>query len=71
MNKPERLTLASSVLSFIMAYYMRTSWLSQSICDNIDQITRNFIWGGSNDKGIHLVGWSNISHPKFLGGLDI
>ncbi|GAU42452.1 hypothetical protein TSUD_235210 [Trifolium subterraneum] len=30
----------------------------QSICDSIDQITRNFIWRDFNNKGIHLVGWN-------------
>ena len=67
LSKPGRLTLASSVLSSISAYYMQTSWLPQSICDSLDKTTRNFIWRGSNDKGIHLVGWSKITRPKFLG----
>ena len=71
LNKPGRLTLASSVLSSIPSYYMQISWLPQSICDNIDQTTWNVIWRGTNDKGVHLVGWKKISHPKSLGGLGI
>ena len=71
LNKPGRLALASSVLSSIPAYYMQINWLPQSICDNIDHATYNFIWRGPNDKGIHLVGWNKIARPKHLGGLDI
>jgi hypothetical protein len=64
LNKPVRLTLASSVLSCISSYYMQIVWLPQSICDTIDQTTRNFIWRNNNNKGIHFVGWNKISHPK-------
>lgn len=71
LNKPGRLTLASSVLSAIPSYYMQITWLPQNICDSIDQTTRNFIWRYSNNKGIHLVGWNKIAHPKHLGGLGI
>ena len=35
---------------------MQLAWLFQGICDSIDQTTRNFIWRGNNNKGIHLVG---------------
>lgn len=71
LNKLGRLTLASSVLSSIPSYYMQISWLPQFICDNIDQTTMILIWRGSNEKGIHLVGWSKIARPKFLGGIGI
>ncbi|XP_024636248.1 uncharacterized protein [Medicago truncatula] len=71
LNKPGRLTLASSVLSAIPSYYMQITWLPQNICDSIDQTTRNFIWRDSNNKGIHLVGWNKITRPKHLGGLGI
>lgn len=71
LNKPGGLALASSVLSSIPSYYMQINWLPQSICDSIDQTTRNFIWRGSNGKGIHLVGWEKIAKPKIMGGLGI
>lgn len=71
LNKTGRLTLANSVLSSIPSYFMQINWLPQSICDNIDQTTRNFIWRGTNNKGIHLVNWKKISLPKNLGGLGI
>lgn len=71
LNKPGRLTLASSVLSSIPSYYMQIAWLPQSICDSIDQTTRNFIWRDSSNKGVHLVGLSKIARPKNQGDLGI
>jgi hypothetical protein len=50
---------------------MQIAWLPQRIRDSIDQSTRNFLWKDSNNKGIHLVGWNKIAHPKNLGGLGI
>jgi len=50
---------------------MQINWLPQSVCDNIDQVTRNFIWRDSNNKGIHLVGWEKIIKPKDSGSLGI
>ena len=69
LNKPGRLTLASSVLSSIPSYYIQINWLPQSICDSIDKTTRNFIWKGTNNKGINLVNWNTVTTPKHLGGL--
>ena len=71
LNRPGKLALASSVLSSIPTYYMQINWLPQSLCESIDQTTRNFIWKGANDKGVHLVGWKKIAKPKHLGGLGI
>ena len=71
LNKPGRLTLASSVLSSIPSYYMQINWLPQSICDSIDKTTRDFIWKGTNNKGINLVNWHKVTTPKHLGGLGI
>ena len=71
LKKPGRLTLASSVLSSIPSYYMQINWLPQHLCDNIDKTTRDFIWKGTNNKGINLVNWQKVTSPKHLGGLGI
>jgi len=71
LNKAGRLTLVSSVLSSIPAYYMQINWLPQNICDNIDQTTRNFIWKGNNNKCVHHVNWQKVTTPKQYGGLGI
>jgi ribonuclease HI len=71
LNKAGRLTLVKSVLNSIPNYYMQVAWLPQTTCDFIDRTTRNFLWKGSSNKGIHLVGWDKITKPKKLGGLGI
>ncbi|XP_039684948.1 uncharacterized protein [Medicago truncatula] len=71
LNRIGRVTLATSVLSSIPTYYMQINWLPQSICDSIDQTTRNFIWKGANNTGIHLVNWKTITSEKQNGGLGI
>jgi hypothetical protein len=71
LNKAGRMTLVKSVLNAIPNYYMQVNWLPQTTCDKIDQLARNFLWKGSSNKGIHLVGWDKITKPKNLGGLGI
>jgi hypothetical protein len=71
LNKPGRVTLAKSVLNSIPTYYMQISWLPSSICSKIDQTTRNFIWKGHTNKGIHLVKWQTITQAKKDGGLGV
>ncbi|GAU22350.1 hypothetical protein TSUD_106780 [Trifolium subterraneum] len=71
LNKAGRMTLVKSVLNSILNYYMQIAWLPQTTCDFIDKMGRNFIWKGSSDTGIHLVGWDKITKAKKLGGLGI
>ncbi|MCI14329.1 RNA-directed DNA polymerase (Reverse transcriptase), partial [Trifolium medium] len=71
LNKAGRMTLVKSVLNSIPNYYMQIAWLPQTTCDFIDRMARNFLWKGSSDTGIHLVGWDKITKPKKLGGLGI
>ncbi|PNX65320.1 hypothetical protein L195_g054480, partial [Trifolium pratense] len=49
----------------------QVAWLPQSTCDSIDKMARNFLWKGTSNMGIHLVGWDKITKPKKLGGLGI
>lgn len=44
---------------------------AQSVCDHIDRIARDFVWKGSQDRGIHLVGWNTITKNRQCGGLGI
>jgi hypothetical protein len=50
---------------------MQVAWLPQTTCDSIDRMARNFLWKGSSNTGIHLVGWDKITKPKKVGGLGI
>jgi hypothetical protein len=71
LNKAGRLALVQSVLTSIPTYYMQLSWLPTTICDYMDRTSRNFLWRGTNDRGIHLVGWEKITQSRKLGGLGI
>lgn len=71
LNRAGRMTLASSILSTIPSYYMQVCGLPQSVCDHIDKISRDFIWKGSQNKGINLVNWQKVSMPKVSKGLGI
>ncbi|XP_056697578.1 uncharacterized protein [Spinacia oleracea] len=67
-----RATLVQSCLSPMPYYAMQTTKLPRSTCDEIDRISRRFLWGGSEEKKkIHLVSWDTITKPKQLGGLGI
>lgn len=67
-----RITLTQAVTSTIASYTMQTMDLPVSVCDKIDKINRNFVWGDMEDKKrMHLVGWHKICKPKDNGGLGI
>lgn len=67
-----RTTLIKSVLSTLPAYNMQTNLLPAAICDQIDKINRNFLWGDSPDKKkIHLIKWERVCGPIAEGGLGI
>lgn len=51
---------------------MQTTKLPRATCDEIDRISRRFLWGGSEDRRkMHLVSWDIVTKPKNLGGLGI
>ncbi|XP_061375671.1 uncharacterized protein LOC133317799 [Gastrolobium bilobum] len=44
--------------------------LPLGVCNEIEKITRNFIWGSSQSQGkVHLVSWNRVCRPKKDGGL--
>ena len=56
VSRAGRRTLAQSVLNAIPVYIMQTVLLPASICQDIDRLVRNFIWGGSEDASHgHLI----------------
>ncbi|VVA40999.1 PREDICTED: reverse mRNAase, partial [Prunus dulcis] len=67
-----RITLLQSVTAAIPIYTMQTAKLPMSVCDKLDQLNRNFLWGHtSNTSKIHLVNWEQVCKPKIVGGLGI
>jgi hypothetical protein len=67
-----RVVLIQSVTSSLPAYYMQNTALPSSICNELDRLNRNFLWGSSNErKKMHLVSWEKVCRPKGEGGLGI
>ncbi|XP_028055196.1 uncharacterized protein LOC114259389 [Camellia sinensis] len=67
-----RATLIQSVTSAIPSYNMQTMELPRKLCDEIDKLNGNFLWGDSeNHKKVHLVNWDSVCKRKVEGGLGI
>ena len=55
-------------------YPMQSFWVPQSICAEIDRITKIYIlWVKSYNmiKGMHLIGWNTMSLPRHMVGLGL
>ncbi|KAI5333292.1 hypothetical protein L3X38_023423 [Prunus dulcis] len=67
-----RATLIKAVTASIPIYTMKMTKLSASICEELDKLNRNFLWGGSEKKNkIHLCQWNLACRPKSKGGLGL
>ncbi|MCH87824.1 ribonuclease H, partial [Trifolium medium] len=45
-----RITLTRSVLAALPTYVMQTTLLPQGVCNKIEKLMRNFIWGSTDEK---------------------
>ena len=67
-----RTVLVKSVMLAIPNYVMQGEALPIHLCEKLDKINRDFLWGSTREKKkLHLVGWSKIIKPKEEGGLGI
>ena len=67
-----RATLIQAVTSAMPSYAMQTTALPANVCESIDKINRNFLWGDSSDqRKFHLVKWDEVCKSKRDGGLGI
>ncbi|XP_028099143.1 uncharacterized protein LOC114298722 [Camellia sinensis] len=67
-----RATLIQSVSFVLPAYTTQTMELPIKVCNEIDRLNMNFLWGDTlGKKRIHLVKWDDVCKPKKLGGLGI
>ncbi|CAL2267138.1 unnamed protein product [Prunus armeniaca] len=71
-----RLTLLQSVTSAIPIYSMQSAKLPVSICQKLDQLNRNFLWGHTTDQAKRLLQreqglWAQVFNAKYLRHYDI
>ena len=67
-----RMVLIKSVMSVIPNYVMEGVTLPVHICDKLDKVNRDFLWGSTNEKRrMHMVGWSKVIKSKDDGGLGM
>ncbi|KAL0011900.1 hypothetical protein SO802_007008 [Lithocarpus litseifolius] len=67
-----RAVLIKSVMSTIPNHIMQGVALPTHICDKLDKVNRDFLWGSTTERRkLHLVGWNKIVKPKEDGGLGI
>lgn len=72
LNKAGKICLVKSVTSSIPIYPMQTHFLPKSVCNQIDSLTRQFIWGKEgNTRSWNLVNWEVLTSPTDCGGLGI
>ena len=64
--------LVKSVMSTILNYVMQATAPPTHLCEKLDKINRDFLWGSTSEKRrLHLVGWNKIIRSKERGGLGI
>lgn len=67
-----RVTLAQLILNALPMYSLQTNLLPASLCDDIEVLTRKFVWGSTEDQNkVHLVSWDQVCQPKEIGGLGL
>ncbi|RVW40194.1 Transposon TX1 uncharacterized 149 kDa protein [Vitis vinifera] len=72
LSKGGRATLIRSTLSNLPIYYMSVLSLPSSVRRRLEQIQRDFLWGGGSlERKPHLVRWKVVCLSKKKGGLGI
>lgn len=67
-----RLVYLQAISSAIPIYSMQTVQFPISICDKLDKMNRDFLWGhNETSTKVHLVKWGFVCKPKFMGGLGL
>ncbi|KAF7833203.1 putative ribonuclease H protein At1g65750 family [Senna tora] len=67
-----RLTLSKAVIKAIPSFYMQMSLLPKKVCNEIESLSRYFIWGSNFEKKKpHLLAWDKVWKPKCFGGTGL
>ncbi|CAL1382969.1 unnamed protein product [Linum trigynum] len=72
LSLASRITMVRSVASSMAVYPMFSELLPASVCNDLDRINRQFIWGEEDGKSkFHPVAWELMTTPKSQGGIGI
>ncbi|XP_077240355.1 uncharacterized protein LOC143881252 [Tasmannia lanceolata] len=72
LTRSGRLELTRSVLNSFNLFWSAVFHIPAATLNKIEQIFRNFIWGGSEIRNsYHTVNWATLYTPKAEGGLGI
>lgn len=72
LSEVEKLVLVKSIASSIANYYMQCHALPIKVCNAVDKLIRNFLWGSTKKKRkLHLVNWHTVTMPKDWGGVGL
>ena len=64
--------MIQSTLPNLPIYYMSVLYLPRTIRLRLDQIQRDFLWGGGAlERKTHLVKWTTVFLDKRKGGLGV
>lgn len=68
LSLARRHVLTQFVLQVIPAYTVQVSDIPKGICEDMNRICQNFLWGSVQDqKHTHLLKWNSICLRKELG----
>ena len=72
LSPTDRLVLIKSVATPILEYFMQCISFPSNVCNSINKIIRDFLWGCSPEhRKMHLVNWKKVTLPKELNQLGI
>lgn len=72
ISRAGRAVLINSVMNTIPNHVMQCTYLPQSTCKALDRLSRDFLWGSSEQqKKMHMIAWDTVTKPKGEGGLGI
>ena len=72
LSLARRTVLIQVSLAAIPSYVMQCAALPGRVLDGIDRVSRNFLWGTTeNQRKIYWVGWKKVTRTKEEGGLGL
>ncbi|XP_075665344.1 uncharacterized protein LOC142635008 [Castanea sativa] len=72
LSSARRLVLIKAAVSSIPEYNMQCNKLPTKTCEDVNKLTRDFLWGSTAEKKkLHLVGLNKVANPIDMRGLGI